>query len=365
MPADDMTMNDDSFYVDEMHDDSTDRVYFKCEACPLHDNCSRASWAKVNKCSFWGEHVVRQSVSEHLQHSSLHYLSTSEVADLVQNFDITEHTETFEERQAYRKAVDANRGKKAQHQQDQKMLPRRPKEHQQEQEHVAKTKVYGKGKDGDKGGGKSKDGGKDGGKPQRGRASSRSFAPSPERREPHSEAIARAACRSASATGVFDDRRSEIPDKAESDVPPGYFGGKIKDGGKGGGKIKDGGREGGNGKKRSIPSDFDNVTNTILTLSHESRALRSTVTALLESSSSAVALGRASATADLGTLTISGDDVQKFKMIQDSVARAKRSTQNTHRTLQALAAHMQEETDVLTSAETFLHETISRWRRTG
>jgi len=163
MPADDMTMNDDSFYVDEMHDDSTDRVYFKCEACPLHDNCSRASWAKVNKCSFWGEHVVRQSVSEHLQHSSLHYLSTSEVADLVQNFDITEHTETFEERQAYRKAVDANRGKKAQHQQDQKMLPRRPKEHQQEQEHVAKTKVYGKGKDGDKGGGKSKDGGKDGG----------------------------------------------------------------------------------------------------------------------------------------------------------------------------------------------------------
>jgi len=298
MPADDMTMNDDSFYVDEMHDDSTDRVYFKCEACPLHDNCSRASWAKVNKCSFWGEHVVRQSVSEHLQHSSLHYLSTSEVADLVQNFDITEHTETFEERQAYRKAVDANRGKKAQHQQDQKMLPRRPKEHQQEQEHVAKTKVYGKGKDGDKGGGKSKDGGKDGG--------------------------------------------------------------KSKDGGKGGGKSKDGGKGGGKGKKRDFDGAFDNVSSTIESLS-------SAVTALLQSSSgsssSALALGRASATAGFGPMTISGEDVQKFKMIQDSVVRAKRSTQNTHRMLQSLAAQMQEETEILSAAETFLQETFSRWRR--
>ena len=315
-------------------------------ACPLHENCSPSSWAKVNKCSFLGEHVVRQSVSEHLQQSSLHYLTITQIAelDLVQILDISYHTETFADRQAYRKAMDGYKSKQG--------LERRPSS-------------TTKSKDGDKGGGKSKDGGKDGGKPQRGRASSRSFAPSPERREPYSEAIARAACRSASATGVFDDRRSEILKKAESDVPPGYFGGKIKDGGKAGGKIKDGGRDGGNGKKRSVPSDFDDDTWPIQTLRHESRTLNPSVTGLLASSSSAVALELASATADFGTLTISGDDVQKFKMIQDSVARAKRSTQNTHRTLQALAAQMQEETEVLTSAETFLQETISRWRRTG
>ena len=347
MAADDMTMEDDSFYVDEIHDDGKMRGYFKCEACPLHEDCSLSSWAKVNKCSFIGEDVVRQSVSEHLQQSSLHYLSIAQVAelDLVQCLDITYHTDTFEDRQAYRKMVDAHKGKKA--------LERRPRS-------------TAKGKDGDKGGVKSKDGGKDGGKPQRCRASSRSFAPSPERREPHSEAIARAACRSASATGVFDDRRSEIPKKDESDVPPGYFGGKIKDGGKGGGKIKDGGRGGGKGKKRSVPSDFDIVTSTIV------ESLSSAVTALLASSSlasssgsssSALALGRASATADFGPMTISGDDVQKFKKIQDSVVRAKRSTQNTHRMLQSLAAQMQEETEILSAAETFLQETFSRWRR--
>ena len=87
------------------------------------------------------------------------------------------------------------------------------------------------------------------------------------------------------------------------------------------------------------------------------------MTALLASSSSAVALGLASATADFGTLTISGDDVHKFKMIQDSVARAKLSTQNSHRTLQALALQMQHDTEILSAAETFLQETISRWRR--
>ena len=341
MAADDMTMEDDSFYVDEIHDDRTDRSYFKCEACPLHETCSLSSWAKVNRCSFIGEHVVRQSVSEHLQQSSLHYLSIAEVdkLNLEQCLDIAHHTETFEDREAYRKMVDA----------PWKGLGRRPK-----------------GLDGDMEGGKSKDGGKDGGRsiaPSRSRASSRSFAPSPERREPYSEAIARAACRSASATGVFDDRRSEILKKAESDVPPGYFGGKIKDGGKGGGKIKDGGRDGGNGKKRSVPSDFDDDTWPIQTLRHESRTLNPSVTGLLASSSSAVALGLASATADFGTLTISGDDVNKFKLMQDSVARAKRSTQNTHRTLQALALQMQEETEVLSAAESFLQETISRWRR--
>ena len=84
---------------------------------------------------------------------------------------------------------------------------------------------------------------------------------------------------------------------------------------------------------------------------------------MLASSSSAVALGLASATADFGTLTISGDDVHKFKMLQDSVARAKRSTQNTNHTLQALALQMQKETEVLSAAESFLQETISRWRR--
>ena len=343
MAADDWTMSDDSFYVDELHDDGKMRSYFECRKCPLSENCSLSSWRRVKRFSFISHDVVIQSVSEHLQQSSLHCLSIAEVdkLNLEKCLDIAYHTETFEDRQAYRKMVDAHKGKKG--------LERRPK-----------------GKDGDMEGGKSKDGGKDGGRsiaPSRSRASSRSFAPSPERREPHSEAIARAACRSASATGVFDDRRSEIPKKAESDVPPGYFGGKIKDGGKGGGKIKDGGRDGGNGKKRSVPSDFDDVTSTIQTLRHESRTLSSAVTALLASSSSAVALGLASATADFGTLTISGDDVQKFKMIQDSVARAKRSTQNTHRTLQALAAQMQEETEVLSAAESFLQETISRWRR--
>jgi len=60
------------------------------------------------------------------------------------------------------------------------------------QEHVAKTKGYGKGKDGDKGGGKSNDGGKDGGKSKDG----------------------------------------------------GKDGGKSKDGGKDGGKSKDGGKGG-------------------------------------------------------------------------------------------------------------------------
>jgi len=169
---------------------------------------------------------------------------------------------------------------------------------QHEQEHVAKTKGYGKGKDGDKGGGKSKDGGKDGG--------------------------------------------------------------KSKDGGKGGGKSKDGGKGGGKGKKRDFDGAFDNVSSTIESLS-------SAVTALLQSSSgsssSALALGRASATAGFGPMTISGEDVQKFKMIQDSVVRAKRSTQNTHRMLQSLAAQMQEETEILSAAETFLQETFSRWRR--
>jgi len=217
-------------------------------------------------------------------------LGIGEMLELERAQSVSEHLQ--------HKAVDANRGKKAQHQQDQKMLPRRPKEHQQEQEHVAKTKVYGKGKDGDKGGGKSKDGGKDGG--------------------------------------------------------------KSKDGGKGGGKSKDGGKGGGKGKKRDFDGAFDNVTSTIESLS-------SAVTALLQSSSgsssSALALGRASATADFGPMTISGEDVQKFKMIQDSVVRAKRSTQNTHRMLQSLAAQMQEETEILSAAETFLQETFSRWRR--
>ena len=336
-------MSDDSFYVDEMHDDGKMRGYFECRKCPLSENCSLSSWRRVKRFSFISHDVVIQSVSEHLQQSSLHCLSIAEVdkLNLEKCLDIDYHTETFQDREAYRKMIDAHKGKKG--------LERRPK-----------------GKDGDMEGGKSKDGGKDGGRsiaPSRSRASSRSFEPSPERREPYSEAIARAACRSASATGVLDDRRSEIRKNAESDVHPGYFGGKIKDGGKAGGKIKDGGRDGGNGKKRSVPSDFDDDTWPIQTLRHESRTLNSAVTALLASSSSAVALGLASATADFGTLTISGDDVNKFKLMQDSVARAKRSTQNTHRTLQALALQMQHDTEILSAAEKFLQETISRWRR--
>jgi len=47
--------------------------------------------------------------------------------------------------------------------------------------------------------------------PQRGSAPSRSRAPSPERREPYAEAVARSACRAASATCGSDDRRPEMP----------------------------------------------------------------------------------------------------------------------------------------------------------
>ena len=47
--------------------------------------------------------------------------------------------------------------------------------------------------------------------PQRGLAPSRSRAPSPERREPYAEAVARSACRAASATCGSDDRRPEMP----------------------------------------------------------------------------------------------------------------------------------------------------------
>ena len=200
----DRMMSDDSFYVDEMHDDGKMRSYFECRKCPLSENCSLSSWRRVKRFSFISHDVVIQSVSEHLQQSSLHCLSIAEVdkLNLEKCLEIDYHTETFQDRVTYGKMIDAHKGKKG--------LERRPK-----------------GKDGDMEGGKSKDGGKDGGRsiaPSRSRASSRSFEPSPERREPYSEAIARAACRSASATGVSDDRRSEVPDKAESDVPPSSFG---------------------------------------------------------------------------------------------------------------------------------------------
>ena len=68
--------------------------------------------------------------------------------------------------------------------------------------------------------------------PQRRRTPSRSRAPSTERRELHSEAVARAACRAASSNRNSDDRRPEMPlpirgvpppDDA-SDAPPGYSG---------------------------------------------------------------------------------------------------------------------------------------------
>ena len=57
------------------------QIYYYCEACPVSEACSAASWKKAQA---WGatEQECRQQVKAHLMHSGLHRLSETDATNL-------------------------------------------------------------------------------------------------------------------------------------------------------------------------------------------------------------------------------------------------------------------------------------------
>lgn len=106
-------MDKDNFWVRAEEDDGSDRQYFSVECCPCADDCSSQSWSRVQRSGFDIE-VLQNAVKQHLVASSLHSLDPVTADSYCAAIDFVPYTETWADREAYRKQVESaqkNKGK--------------------------------------------------------------------------------------------------------------------------------------------------------------------------------------------------------------------------------------------------------------
>ena len=100
-------------------------TYWYVQACPLAEECSKASWAKTSGCASWeSEEHCRQLVYDHLRRSSLHWHQTAE-----EHHKVAMEVQVFEGTWEYDEATQ-DLGKKRQHEGDEEMPPPRQKRYQ-------------------------------------------------------------------------------------------------------------------------------------------------------------------------------------------------------------------------------------------
>ena len=78
------------------------RTYWTCTHCPQDAKCSASSWAKCQSWSLISEDRLKMYVKQHLIKSGLHDLKPDEAATLVEQADIVELQDTYEDRQKLR-----------------------------------------------------------------------------------------------------------------------------------------------------------------------------------------------------------------------------------------------------------------------
>jgi hypothetical protein len=97
---------EENFYVAAEEDDGESRIWWKASGCPLAEVCSVRSFENSKCTSLVSEAQCREYVVLHLRFSGKHFgrdESTEEAADhLATLAEITEHVDTYEDREAYR-----------------------------------------------------------------------------------------------------------------------------------------------------------------------------------------------------------------------------------------------------------------------
>ncbi len=81
------------------------RKYWNWESgCPCRSECSKAAWQKAKKWSLVSKDHCAQNITDHLKQSGCHDLSQAQAEALVNNYrhEITEHLETYEDREKAR-----------------------------------------------------------------------------------------------------------------------------------------------------------------------------------------------------------------------------------------------------------------------
>jgi hypothetical protein len=95
-------MDRDNFWVRREEDSGEDRQYFSIAACPAEHECSTTSWQRVARSSF-SEESLKTAVKAHLMQSGKHMCDEATADCYMAGLEITTHTESYEDRERYRK----------------------------------------------------------------------------------------------------------------------------------------------------------------------------------------------------------------------------------------------------------------------
>ena len=106
-------MDKDNFWVRREEDTEEDRTYFSVDACPAAEQCSTQSWQRVTRSGF-DQEALRSAIKQHLMASSLHQCDDATAECYLAGMDLTIHTETYADREAYRKQCEKAKEVKAQ-----------------------------------------------------------------------------------------------------------------------------------------------------------------------------------------------------------------------------------------------------------
>jgi hypothetical protein len=100
-------MDTDSAYVaEEVEDGETIRTYWRCEACPMCEECSDNAWTKVDKCSYVSREACMEKIAQHLIKSGLHFKDKDMAMEMARQGSYVELQETPQDRAEYRLKID-------------------------------------------------------------------------------------------------------------------------------------------------------------------------------------------------------------------------------------------------------------------
>ena len=106
--------NEECCFVERNDDNKEPRAWWRAEACPAAGECSAASFKRSACWSYESHDKVLCYIKGHLMGSSNHAMTESDADEVVFDTMIKEETETFQEREQYRKQLE-DHAKKQQH----------------------------------------------------------------------------------------------------------------------------------------------------------------------------------------------------------------------------------------------------------
>ena len=95
-------MQEDSWLVDEVDDDGTNRTQYQILKCPMAEQCSANAFKRAGCCSMKDADTAKERLMFHLIRSSLHYLTKVQAKELADLAEVEETVETWADRDTYR-----------------------------------------------------------------------------------------------------------------------------------------------------------------------------------------------------------------------------------------------------------------------